>query len=236
MEESGKRISGFDSLRGLAIVSMVAFHTVYDLVYIYGMDVSWFADPFYQSLWRDSISWTFLVLAGMMCSFSHDNLRRALKYLLVACLIWVTTTVAAVDTSINFGIIFCMGASTLVYWAGNRQMKRINPFIGVLAFVALFLLCYNVPKSYYSFSGLEWLGFPSPTFSSGDYYPVIPFTFLYLAGAYLGSCFKTAYQNGKFKFFANWNLPVFHVLGRHSLLIYLVHQPFVLIALQLLGL
>ncbi|MBF4808134.1 MAG: DUF1624 domain-containing protein, partial [Lancefieldella rimae] len=40
------RIEFFDIWRGLVIVSMVLFHFVYDLVYLSGMHLSWFASPF----------------------------------------------------------------------------------------------------------------------------------------------------------------------------------------------
>ncbi|MFQ7392705.1 MAG: heparan-alpha-glucosaminide N-acetyltransferase domain-containing protein [Collinsella aerofaciens] len=40
----------------------------------------------------------------------------------------------------------------------------------------------SIPKTIYPVPYLAWLGFPSPGFVSGDYYPIIPFIFMYLAG------------------------------------------------------
>ncbi len=106
------RVRLFDAVRGFSVVSMVLFHLCYDLVFIEGVDVAWFAPPL-QDVWRASISWTFLLVSGWMCSFSHDNLTRSLRYLAVALVIFAATSLAAVDDPISFGIIFCIGAATL---------------------------------------------------------------------------------------------------------------------------
>lgn len=71
-----ERIVFFDTLRGLTILSMVAFHTTYDLAYLYGYDMPWFTSTLFQDIWRASISWTFLILAGWMTQHSRNNLKR----------------------------------------------------------------------------------------------------------------------------------------------------------------
>ena len=58
------RIAFFDSLRGFTIISMVAFHAAYDAAYLFGFEIPWFTDPIIQTVWRSSISWVFLALAG----------------------------------------------------------------------------------------------------------------------------------------------------------------------------
>lgn len=119
-EVDSGRIEAFDTLRGIAVASMVAFHACYDLVYIYGADIPWFTSGPLQELWRISISWVFLALAGWMTSLSKSNIRRAVIYGLTALVIWIATTVASVDTPISFGIMYCMAASTLLWWALER--------------------------------------------------------------------------------------------------------------------
>ena len=108
------RIRALDVLRGLTVLSMVAFHTAYDLAYIFELPVPWFTSGPVQDIWRNSISWTFLFLAGWMCAYSRNNFKRAIRYGAFAILIWFATTLAAVDTPINFGIIYCMSVSTLL--------------------------------------------------------------------------------------------------------------------------
>ena len=74
------RIRALDVLRGLTVLSMVAFHTAYDLAYIFELPVPWFTSRPVQDIWRNSISWTFLFLAGWMCAYSRNNVKRAIRY------------------------------------------------------------------------------------------------------------------------------------------------------------
>ncbi len=234
-----QRLRLFDILRGVSVVSMMGFHATYDLVYIFGMDIPWFQTPFID-IWRASISWTFLFIAGVMCSFSRSNFRRSGRYLAVALLIWIATTVAAVDTPINFGIIFCMGACTLIYAALQKLGFAPRGWGFATAFLALFLILFGLPHGYlgigpwtfplphtlYQATGLAWLGIPGPHFASGDYYPVLPFLFMYLTGASLGALWKkTGYPEPVRKA----TFPPLEFVGRHPLAFYILHQPVILV-------
>lgn len=228
---------------------MVAFHLCYDLAYLYGVSMPWFASPL-QDIWRASISWTFLLVAGIMCSYSRSNLRRAAKYLGVALLVFVATTLAAVDTPINFGIIYCMGFSTLcahlyLKLAGKASTKA-NALLAILLAVAFLLSLgiptgtlglkawggpfVRVPTTPYASGMLSWLGFPGPHFASGDYYPPLPFTLLFLAGASLGVIIR---KKGAPKALARLTCRPLEFIGRHALPIYVAHQPLVLVILML---
>ena len=231
--DASARVAFFDTLRGLTIVSMVAFHTCYDLAYIYGQPMAWFTEGIFQDVWRCSISWTFLFLAGWMTSFSRNNYRRAGIYALAALLVFAATSIAGVDSTINFGIIFCMAASTLIYALCEPAFERASPLPLLVAFLALFALTYEVPRTRYAFEGLAWLGFPSESFSSGDYYPVIPFVFMYLVGAMAARCFNGRHPQGYPAWMRRDRCPPLTFLGRHSLIIYLLHQPIVLVVLEL---
>lgn len=236
----GERVRAFDAVRGVSVVSMVGFHLCYDLRFLSRMPLAWFAPPF-QDIWRASISWTFVFIAGCMCAFSRNNLRRAGIYLAVALLVFVATSVAAVDDAINFGIIFCMGACTLLEWCLERMRLAPRGVVAAVGLAVLFIvtlgipsgrlglgaLSVGLPKVLYSTPWFSWLGFPGPHFVSGDYYPVLPYVLLYLSGSawcrYVkdGSGFSDrAYQ------------PVcrpLELVGRHSLLVYVVHQPVLLL-------
>lgn len=229
----------YDAIRGLCVISMAGFHYCYDLVELAGVDLGWFRPPF-ENVWRASISWSFLFLAGLMCSYSRNNLRRSVKYGLVALLIWAVTAIAAVDIPISFGIIFCMAASTLVY--ALLQRARIAPrgFVAALALFVLFVCALGVPRgivqlgsfkltlpgSWYSTERFSWLGFPGPRFSSGDYYPLLPYSLMYLAGAAVGPVIKARGLPGPLMRFRCKPL---EFIGRHALLVYVLHQPLLLL-------
>lgn len=250
MSSSTGRVRGYDVIRGFSVISMVAFHACYDIVYIYGVDLPWFRPPF-QDLWRASISWAFLLVAGIMCSYSRSNLKRAAKYLGVALVIWAATTIAALDTPINFGIIYCMGFSTLLYYMLSKVgvLPKSVKGLGICAatLAALFLLCLgipngtfglrafggpwlSVPKTLYSTEYLSWLGFPGPHFASGDYYTPLPFSLLFLTGSCLGLIMK---QKGTPSTLKALGCRPLEWVGRHAIELYIVHQPVVLLLCQL---
>lgn len=230
-----ERIVFFDTLRGLTILSMVAFHTTYDLAYLYGYDMPWFTSTLFQDIWRASISWTFLILAGWMTQHSRNNLKRAVLYSIAALLVFLVTSIANVDTPVSFGIIYCMAFCTLSYGANTRYFKRVNPFIGLAICLSLFAITYKVPSGSYLFKGFSWLGFPGPGFASGDYYPPIPYFFLYASGIFLAIAYLT--RSAKPNIYPDWMKKDFchplTIIGQHSLLVYLIHQPIVLILLNI---
>ena len=236
--ESGGRIGIFDLVRGFSVLSMVLFHLCYDLKFIVGAEIGWFEPPL-QDVWRCSISWTFLMVAGCMCTLSRNNLRRALEYGAVALAVWAATSVAAVDTPISFGIIYCMAACTLVAWALQRLSALPRGYLAAallfLGFLALLGLSdgtigfgpwsVRLPNEVMSLEGLAWLGIPSPTFASGDYYPLLPYLLVYLSGAALGG----AWKRGGYPVWARKaRLEPINSVGRHALLVYVLHQPVIL--------
>lgn len=233
---SRKRLHALDELRGAAVLSMVAFHAAYDLAYLYGVDMPLFTSGWIQELWRVSISWTFLALAGWMTSLSRSNLRRGCQYAAVAVAIWIATSWAAVDTPISFGIIYCMAACTLLWWclehAFPQALTRWRVPAAFLC-VVLFGVLYQVPRSRYAVGGLAWLGFPGPGFSSGDYYPLVPFFFLYAASALTARGWAQSHRA-----YPRWmygrHVPALAWLGRHALVIYAVHQVAILLALEII--
>ena len=265
---SSQRVRGYDVLRGIPVVSMVAFHACYDIVYLWDVRLGWFRSPL-QDVWRASISWCFLLIAGIMCSYSRNNLKRALKYLFVAAIIWIATTLIAVDTPISYGIIYCMGFSSLLAWALNELLRKIRDACDIepdglvshqsnesklikLAIAAItlflaFLLTLEVPQgrlglgsfggpyitlptSLYTTEALNWLGFPGPFFASGDYYPPIPYSLLFLVGSTLGLITKL---HGVPSILNKIKCTPLEWIGRHALEIYVVHQPIVLALLTL---
>lgn len=223
------RIAFFDSLRGFTIISMVAFHAAYDAAYLYGFEILWFTDPIIQTVWRSSISWVFLALAGWMTSLSRNNLKRGGVYAVTAGAVFLATSVAGVDTPISFGIIYCMAACTLLYAATAPLLNRFPAAAGLISCLVLFAVTYTLPHTTYPVEGLAWLGFPSASFVSGDYYPLLPNAFLYLAGAFAARWFDGHHASGYPTWMMKANVPFLSMIGKLSLPIYLVHQPLLIL-------
>ena len=72
-----KRLALPDCIRGLTLISMIAYHGIWNLVWLYGMDWQWYRGlPGY--IWQQSICWTFLLLSGFCWSMGRQPLRRGL--------------------------------------------------------------------------------------------------------------------------------------------------------------
>lgn len=214
---------------------MVAFHVMYDLTYLYGISAPWFTDSPMQGIWRISISWVFLALAGWMTSHSRSNLKRGLRYSLVALLIWAATAVSGVGTSISYGIMYCMAASTLLWCVMDKFAPRLTterPSVCAALLLLAFTALYMVPRSSYPIEGFAWLGFPGPEFRSGDYYPIIPFSLLLLSSAFASRGFTRSGRKVPAWMYRGIFPPLAFV-GRHALAIYVMHQPIALATIEI---
>ena len=68
------RYSVLDLVKGITLLSMIAYHGTYDLVYLYHIKIPWFhGEPGY--LWQQSFCWTCILLSGMCFSLG----RRPVK-------------------------------------------------------------------------------------------------------------------------------------------------------------
>lgn len=161
------RITIFDTVRGFTMLSMAGFHACYDLAFLYGWDMPWFTETVFQDIWRASISWVFLFIAGWMCTLSRNNVKRALKYAAAALIVWITTTLVSVDDSINFGIVYCMAACTAVVALTVRYSKKNTGLVGHCSVPCSF--CPNLGHSKSDLPtplpGMAWI--PEPGFCFG---------------------------------------------------------------------
>ena len=83
LEQSKGRVTFFDTIRGISVVSMILFHFTYDLFFISHIKLTWFT-PLVMQIWVPSISYPFIFIAGCMCAFSKNSFKRAGVYGLVA--------------------------------------------------------------------------------------------------------------------------------------------------------
>ena len=70
-----RRSGTLDSLRGLTLVSMMAYHACWDLVYLRGLPWAWY-NGFWAYIWQQSICCTFILLSGYCCQASRHPIRR----------------------------------------------------------------------------------------------------------------------------------------------------------------
>ena len=109
------------------------------------------------------------------------------------------------------------------------SLHTIN--VSLRIFPVIPLVTISVPDFLYRNLITAYLGFPGPGFYSTDYFSLLPWSFLYLCGYELHMILKSVgFLDAPFMRKGPEPLAF---LGRHSLLIYLLHQP-VLYALMML--
>ena len=232
-----QRIWEIDFLRGLAIILMVCYHLLFDLGEFRGVKrfLGWSTDlsTFAWTVAHDFFAGLFVVLSGISSTLSRSNVRRGLRLLAVSLAVTLATYIFDPSSAVLFGILQCLAFSMLIYGAA---FERAGP-VAYAAWGALVIgLGAAVPALKKALAvRFDWLlpfGIHSPSFTSFDYFPLLPWFGIFLAGAVLG---KTLYASKRS--LLPWRLPLTFVnfAGRYSLLIYIVHQPVIMGVLYLLG-
>lgn len=232
------RVCLLDELRGLAVLLMIFYHGAYDAVYIFRVTGSgWFTSAPMDFLQR-YIAVSFILIAGIMGRYSRSNFRRGVKTFLCGLLVTAVTLLVMPSERILFGILHFLGAAMMLLGLCEPLLRKIPAAAGVLLSAVLYLatdsigqgwiglgpLRLELPRALYNAGFLFPLGLHPLIFASADYYPLLPWIFLFLAGFWLGEAF---YQRRMPDFCYREHLPALGWLGRHALIIYLVHQPVV---------
>lgn len=234
--EKKERYEFLDALRGATLISMIAYHGMFDLVEIYGVPAGWFWDaPGY--VWQQSVCWTFILLSGFCWRLGSRPLRRGLIVSAGGLVITAVTYAFMPSERILFGILTFTGAAMLLLIPLSKALVRIPARAGLSVSALLFFFTRNVNRGWFGFEGVllarvprrcyrnlltAFLGFPQADFFSGDYFSLMPWIFLYLFGYFL---YDIVMERDAARAFLRRRLPGLGWLGKHSLLIYMLHQP-----------
>lgn len=234
-------------IRGITLLSMIAYHTSWDLVYLFGVDWPWYEtrSAFY---WQQSICWTFILLSGFCIPFSRRKWRRGAIVFAAGLLVSAVTLVFMPNERVVYGVLTLIGSAMLITaLLEHPVLERIPASIGLLLNAYLFYVWYPVnggwinvlpgvtvdlPQVLYHGDVMTYLGFMDPSFYSTDYFSILPWIWLYLAGYYLSRLLRL--DGSLRRGIMYWNIPPLSWIGRHSLILYLLHQPVVYMILTLL--
>ena len=232
------RVFFLDEIRGFAIICMVIYHAMFMLKSQFGVNVPIFFESWFNII-RDIFAGTFIFISGIMCRYSHDNTRRGAICFLIGMVITFVTPFF-MDNPINFGILHMLGIAMLLYGIFSNALEKIPPLIGLIIFAALAAYTWNTVYGYLGFDGFLKLDIPdkaieagvlfplgiiSDSFSSGDYYPLMPWFFVFLSGSYMGYWFKDGSMP---RIFYNSHCRWLAAVGRVTLWIYVIHAPILL--------
>lgn len=256
------RYPKLDILRGLCLVSMIAYHTVWDLVNIYDFNWMWYRSVL-SRVWQQSICWTFILLAGFCLPMGRHHIRRGAIVFGAGALITVVTLIVMPDQPIIFGVLTFIGSCVILVGLIDSLLKKImTPVLSVAGIIISFMLfsfTYSVNYRAVGVFGEElirlsgrlydnyfttFLGFPPAGFASTDYFSLVPWIFLFMTGYFLHFAVMKSRKNvcgtdgseqgrsevvnsereGVSRWLQRGKCTPLEWMGRHSLLVYLVHQ------------
>lgn len=236
MTQKHSRLIWLDLLRAMAILAMVVFHFTFDLMYFGYIE----AGTVFQPEWRmfeRSIAISFLFLAGLSWQHTH---RTGIKWLSVwrrVALLGIAAAGISIVTYFTFGpYMIRFGILHLILVMSLLSLPLLTlhwavPLACAAAFISYFIWADGpVEGSIW----MMWLIWTSETAGSVDYRPIMPWGFAFFAGmathALLTHLNAFAYHGPVW----NWTRPLAWA-GRHSLAIYLIHQPILFAGFNIYG-
>lgn len=220
MEQERRRIEAIDAVRGFDLCLMVVHHALYDLCAFCGLPWVWFTNPVFDVL-HYFFAGTFILLAGVSANFSRSNTKRGFRTLAAA--LGVTAVTYAVGMPIRFGILHLLGVCMVLYGLTERFWRRLDVWVlPTLSAAGVFATAKLVNGLTVSVPHLWMFGLTTPDFYSADYFPLLPWIFVFLFGTWAGKYIR----EGRLprRFYTVKPSPL-SALGRKSLLVYLAHQP-----------
>lgn len=239
-----KRFWEIDFMRGIAIIMMVTFHSAFNLYYFDVMNIDINSTPWW--LLARSTATIFIFLVGVSLTLSYAKTERTkskkgvcIKYLLRGgkifswgILITTITYIFLNEAYVRFGILHLIGFSIIIA-VPFIKYKYLNLALGsVTLLIGFYLQSFRVNTEW-----LMWIGLRPVSFYTVDYFPLFPWFGLILLGIFAGNFLYPDHER-RFEL-ADLSdigpIKIFSFLSKHSLLIYLLHQPVIIILMIIFG-
>ena len=232
---SANRYALLDELRGLDLISMMCYHGLWDVVFLFGVQLPWYTGmP--GHLWQQSICWVFILLSGFCLPMGHHPYKRGALVFGAGALVTAVTVLFMPEDVVLFGVLTLLGSAMGITALLEKALRKIPPAVGAVVSAALFGLTYHAQLGYLGFGDgwvllprflyqnlfTAYLGFYPEGFFSTDYFPLVPWLFLFWAGTCLGVWLRL--RQGPAWLYRR-HIPFLATVGQKSLWIYLIHQP-----------
>lgn len=225
------RLVAVDAARGAAIAGVVLYHFVWDLAFLGLTGPELASHPLWVAFGR-TLAGSFLFLAGFSLVLANrkdirwQKFGRRLSIIVAAALtITVVTWFAFPRAFVYFGILHMIAFGSVA----GLLFLRAPPLLTVVAGCVVLTVPRLFNSAMFDPHWLAWIGFSDSTPPSNDFVPVFPWFGVFLIGIAAARATRpeqlaywlAAGSGGVMVEGLAW-------LGRHSLSIYLVHQPLLL--------
>lgn len=218
------RVGAVDAARGFAILLMVGYHFCFDLRVFRLTAADFEHDPFWLGL-RAFILSSFLALVGVSLVLADRPGAAVAPFarrlaLIAACAVAVSIASAAAfpKSFIYFGVLHCIVVASLLA-RPLRHAPRLAIVLGLLVIGA------GTTWSHPAFDArtLSWIGFGTTKPNTVDYVPLFPWAGVTMLGTGVAGIIGRNVLQARLSRLRSprW----LEWMGRHSLAIYMIHQP-----------
>ncbi|GMR21366.1 MAG: hypothetical protein BMS9Abin36_1966 [Gammaproteobacteria bacterium] len=219
------RLVVIDALRGVAIVLMVVYHFFFDLSHFGLADFDFYQDSFWLHL-RTFILSMFLLLVGVSLVLASGRKLDTRRYMRRLALLIASAVLISISTWWMFGDRFIFfGVLHFIAFASVLGLLFLRAgWVNLVLGIAVILFANRYQFSWFDTLGWRWIGLMTHKPLTEDYVPLLPWFGVVLlglySGPYLARLARWRHGAGKSGF-----VRLLAFGGRHSLIIYLLHQP-----------
>lgn len=229
-----QRIWELDVLRGLCILGMIVVHFVYD---IRAFTATEFSVPDWFFTVQEYGHLLFVLISGICVTLGSRCVKRGIIVCLCAMVITLVTVVMDYGLGMGkvriwFGILHLLGVCMLLYPIFRKLPHWALALIGA-CFVAIgyWFTTFTVDLNFLFPLGLR----SGKIFTGSDYFPIFPGLGSFLLGSAIGKSLYHKKQSLLPRVNANFFLlRGLSFVGRHSLEVYMLHQPIIYAAVMFL--
>ena len=128
---SANRYALLDELRGLDLISMMCYHGLWDVVFLFGVQLPWYTGmP--GHLWQQSICWVFILLSGFCLPMGHHPYKRGALVFGAGALVTAVTVFFMPEDVVLFGVLTLLGSAMVITALLEKALRKIPPAVGAV--------------------------------------------------------------------------------------------------------
>lgn len=228
-----QRLAAIDYARGVFVAWMIVFHAFWDLNFFGLLNINILSDPFWYTQ-RNIIVFGFIFISGLSSELTSQkriiNFKNEIQIFAAAICVSIGSYLINPKEFIYFGVLHFIFCAKVLSKLLFRSQFKIFICLVLIAISAL-----NIKNNNFNNPYLIWLGIGAKKPVTMDFVPLLTWIGVYCLGQICAWFFKfyTFCTNQMTRTKVLKINQMFLFLGKNSLLIYLIHQPIILLLIKL---